>query len=149
VYHGLPDDFHGFQAEPGGNLAFLSRICPEKEVDWAIAIAAHAGVELKIAAKVDPADEEYFETEIRHLLNEPLIDPIGDGDQVALLGGGAGLAHADRLAGAVGAGRDRSHGLRHAGDCVFLSAPCPELVEPGVNAFLVKNVGRLRQRLTP
>jgi glycosyltransferase involved in cell wall biosynthesis len=51
--------------EPGGYLAFLGRICPEKRIDRAIAIAKRAGIELKIAAKVDAVDEEYFETEIR------------------------------------------------------------------------------------
>jgi glycosyltransferase involved in cell wall biosynthesis len=59
VYHGLPDDLYRFHPEPGRYLAFLGRICPEKRVDRAIAIAKRAGVELKIAAKVDAADEEY------------------------------------------------------------------------------------------
>ena len=57
VYHGLPDDLYRFHPEPGGYLAFLGRICPEKRVDRAIAIAQGAGIELKIAAKVDAADQ--------------------------------------------------------------------------------------------
>ena len=88
VYHGLPDDLYRFHPEPGGYLAFLGRICSEKRVDRAIAIAQRAGVELKIAAKVDAADEGYFETEIRHLLNDPLVDfigEIGDGEKEAFL----------------------------------------------------------------
>ena len=94
VYHGLPHDLYRFHPEPGGHLAFLGRICPEKRVDRAIAIAKRAGVELKIAAKVDAADKEYFETEIRHLLDEPLVDfigEIGDGEKEAFLGGAAAL----------------------------------------------------------
>jgi hypothetical protein len=55
VYHGLPDDLYRFHPEQGGYLAFLGRICPEKRVDRAIAIAQRAGIELKIAAKVDAA----------------------------------------------------------------------------------------------
>jgi hypothetical protein len=51
VYHGLPGDLYGFHSEPGGCLAFLGRICPEKRVDRTIAIAQRAGIELKIAAK--------------------------------------------------------------------------------------------------
>jgi glycosyltransferase involved in cell wall biosynthesis len=94
VYHGLPDDLYRFHPEPGGYLAFLGRICPEKPVDRAIAIAKRAGFELKIAAKVDAADEEYFETEIRHLLDDPLVDfigEIGEGEKEEFLGGAAAL----------------------------------------------------------
>jgi glycosyltransferase involved in cell wall biosynthesis len=94
VYHGLPDDLYRFHPEPGGYLAFLGRICPEKRVDRAIAIAKRADIELKIAAKVDAADQEYFETEIRHLLDDPLVDfvgEIGDGEKEAFLGGAAAL----------------------------------------------------------
>jgi hypothetical protein len=49
---------------------------------------------LKIAAKVDAADEEYFETEIRHLLDDPLVDfigEIGEGEKEEFLGGAAAL----------------------------------------------------------
>ena len=94
VYHGLPHDLYRFHPEPAGYLAFLGRICPEKRVDRAIAIAQRAGMELKIAAKVDAADKEYFETEIRHLLDDPLVDfigEIGDGEKEAFLGGAAAL----------------------------------------------------------
>ena len=83
VYHGLPDDLYRFHPEPGAYLAFLGRICPEKRVDRAIAIAKRAGIELKIAAKVDPADEEYFETDLADEVDQriggaaALLMPIG------------------------------------------------------------------------
>jgi glycosyltransferase involved in cell wall biosynthesis len=60
VYHALPDDLYSFHLEPGGYLAFLGRVCPEKRVDRAVAIAQRARIELKIAAKVDAVDKEYF-----------------------------------------------------------------------------------------
>jgi glycosyltransferase involved in cell wall biosynthesis len=94
VYHGLPDNLYRFHPQPGGYLAFLGRICPEKRVDRAIAIAQGAGIELKIAAKVDAVDKEYFETEIRPLLYNPLVDfigEIGDGEKEVFLGGAAAL----------------------------------------------------------
>jgi glycosyltransferase involved in cell wall biosynthesis len=59
-------------------LAFLGRISPEKRVDRAIAIARHTGIQLKIAAKVDAVDYEYFETKIKPLLDHPLIEFIGE-----------------------------------------------------------------------
>ena len=57
----------------GDGLVFLGRIAPEKRPDRAIEIAIKAGVPLTIAAKVDPADRTYFETEIEPLLDHPLI----------------------------------------------------------------------------
>jgi len=77
VYHGLPDFL------PPGNgsgkyLAFLGRICPEKRVDRAIQIALEAGVPLKIAAKVDRADREYYEYKIKPLLANPNVEYIGE-----------------------------------------------------------------------
>ena len=78
VHHGMPDDLLALQEVSGKYLAFLGRISPEKRVDRAIEIAKCVDVPLKIAAKVDPADEDYFESEIRHLLDHPLIEYIGE-----------------------------------------------------------------------
>jgi glycosyltransferase involved in cell wall biosynthesis len=78
VYHGLPEELYRFQAKPGHYLAFLGRISPEKRVDDAIEIARRAGLPLKIAAKVDKADEDYFKTIIRPRLREPGIEFIGE-----------------------------------------------------------------------
>jgi glycosyltransferase involved in cell wall biosynthesis len=78
VYHGLPSDLYTPNTNPGKYLAFLGRICPEKRVDRAIEIARRAGVPIRIAAKVDVADREYFNSEIRPLLNQPLVEYIGE-----------------------------------------------------------------------
>lgn len=78
VYHGLPADLYDFKPKPGHYLAFLGRISPEKRPDRAIEIAKRVGIPLRIAAKVDKADEEYFETKIRPLLNDPLVDFVGE-----------------------------------------------------------------------
>lgn len=78
VYHGLPEDLYQFHAGPGRYLAFLGRISPEKRVDRAIEIARRAGLPLKIAAKVDKVDAEYFETEIKPLLAQPHVEFIGE-----------------------------------------------------------------------
>jgi len=78
VYHGLPLGLYQFQEKPGSYLAFLGRISPEKRVDRAIEIAQRSGIKLKIAAKVDAVDREYFETSIEPLLDDPLIEFIGE-----------------------------------------------------------------------
>lgn len=81
VYHGLPEDLYTFRSEPGKYLAFLGRICPEKRVDRAIEIAHRTGLELKIAAKVDAVDHDYFGTVVRPLLRGPLAEYVGEIDQ--------------------------------------------------------------------
>ncbi len=79
VHHGLPLDLHTPTDQPrGGYLAFLGRICPEKRPDRAIAIARSAGLPLKIAAKVDRADEAYFREIIAPLLDQPGVEFIGE-----------------------------------------------------------------------
>ena len=78
AYHGLPEDRYTFRPEPGKYLAFLGRISPEKRVDRSIAIAQRLGIEIKIAAKVDPVDREYFEAVIAPLLREPLVEYVGE-----------------------------------------------------------------------
>ena len=78
VHHGLPRDFFSLRGETGRYLAFLGRTSPEKGLDQAIEIAKRAGMPLKIAAKIDRVDTEYFETAIKPLLDHPLIEFIGE-----------------------------------------------------------------------
>ncbi|MEJ0092667.1 MAG: glycosyltransferase family 4 protein [Methylocella sp.] len=78
VKHGLPPQVIPFDADGGDYLAFLGRISPEKRPDRAIEIAKRSGTPLKIAAKVDNADLEYFKVEIEPLLDHPLIEFIGE-----------------------------------------------------------------------
>jgi glycosyltransferase involved in cell wall biosynthesis len=79
VYHGLPSDLYRPVFDPkGGYLAFLGRISPEKRPDRAIALARQLGMPLKIAAKVDNADAEYFKQVVEPLLTgaAALLFPI-------------------------------------------------------------------------
>ena len=77
IHHGLPQNL--LQKGPGGKyLAFLGRISPEKAPDAAIRIAARAGMPLKIAAKVDKVDQEYFKTKIEPLLAGADVEFIGE-----------------------------------------------------------------------
>jgi glycosyltransferase involved in cell wall biosynthesis len=78
VYHGLPEDLYHFRSQPGKYFAFLGRISPEKRVDRAIEIAKQIGIPLKIAAKVDLVDREYFQAEIKPLLRDSLVEYIGE-----------------------------------------------------------------------
>src|SRR5271166_3085134 len=70
VYHGLPRDLLPFNPAPSGDyLAFLGRISPEKGPDRAIEIATRAGAKLKVAAKIDRVDQDYWEQTIK-----PMVD---------------------------------------------------------------------------
>jgi glycosyltransferase involved in cell wall biosynthesis len=82
IYHGLPRNLLTPNLHPrGGYLAFIGRISPEKRVDRAIRIARAVGLPLKIAAKVDKVDVEYFKAEIEPMLREPGIEFIGEIDE--------------------------------------------------------------------
>jgi glycosyltransferase involved in cell wall biosynthesis len=78
VLHGLPPDLLTPGKGDGGYVAFLGRISPEKCPDAAIRIAAAAGMKIKIAAKVDKADRDYFATQIAPLLEQPHVEFIGE-----------------------------------------------------------------------
>lgn len=94
VHHGLPESLYTFAPDPGDYFAFLGRISPEKRLDRAIAIAQAVGLPLRIAAKVDEADRHYFESCIRPLLDDPLVEFIGEIDQAhknEFLGGARAL----------------------------------------------------------
>src|SRR5580692_3745474 len=78
IPHGIPADLHRPSFERGRYLAFLGWISPEKRPDRAIRIARAAGIPLKIAAKVDRVDEEYFRDEILPLIDGPGVEFIGE-----------------------------------------------------------------------
>jgi glycosyltransferase involved in cell wall biosynthesis len=78
VYHGLPDTLYLPQPVEPRYLAFLGRISPEKRVDTAIRIAQQCGLPIRIAAKIDAADQEYFEREIEPLFALPHVEYIGE-----------------------------------------------------------------------
>lgn len=78
VHHGLPKDLFYEGKGQEKYLAFLGRVSPEKGLEKAIEWAQAAGMKLRIAAKVDKADQQYFESKIKHLLDDPLIEFIGE-----------------------------------------------------------------------
>jgi glycosyltransferase involved in cell wall biosynthesis len=94
VLHGLPQNLLKQGDGRGGYLAFLGRVSPEKAPDAAIRIAARAGMPLKIAAKVDRVDLEYFKTTVEPLLEGVDVEFIGEireDQKEEFLGNAAGL----------------------------------------------------------
>ncbi len=139
IYHGLPEQLLTPKLVAPTYLAFLGRIAPEKALDRAIRIAVRCDMPLKIAAKVDPVDRDYFETEIRPLLSLPGIEYIGEISD---------REKSDFLSGAVGLllpiDWPEPFGLVmiEAMACgtpviAFNAGSVPEVVEPGLTGFIV------------
>jgi glycosyltransferase involved in cell wall biosynthesis len=145
IYHGLPSGFLRFSPNPGKYLAFLGRIAPEKRPDIAIQVARQAGIPLKIAAKVDVVDRDYFETVIKPQIASPEVEYIGEinehekseflGNALALLftidwPEPFGLAMIEALA---------------CGTPV-VARPCgsiPEIIRPGITGFVAAGLEEL------
>jgi glycosyltransferase involved in cell wall biosynthesis len=139
VYHGLPDDLYTFRPDPGTYLAFLGRISPEKRVDRAIDIAKHLDMPIKIAAKVDAVDREYFEEVVAPLLGDPRVDylgEIGEGEKDAFLG------HAYALLFPIDWPEPFGLVMIEAMACgtpviAYRNGSVPEVIEEGVTGFIV------------
>jgi glycosyltransferase involved in cell wall biosynthesis len=80
IHHGLPRTLYSLGSGRGGYLAFAGRMSKEKRPDLAIRIAREAGLPLRMAAKVDRADAEYFDQVVRPLLRGPGVEFIGEID---------------------------------------------------------------------
>ncbi len=103
VHHGIVLDELSFSSRPGGYLAFLGRISPEKGLDTAIRVARRTGLPLKVAARMplpftnDPnvrTDWEYYEQVIQPLLRDAPVELVGEVSGPAkahFLGGAAAL----------------------------------------------------------
>ena len=94
VYHGLPVNLYKKGKGDGGYVTFIGRISPEKRADRAIEIARQAGMKIIIAAKIDRADQVYFEKEIKHLFELPHVEylgEVGEKDKAELLAGSVAM----------------------------------------------------------
>src|ERR1700687_5884885 len=94
IHHGVPEKLLTPRPVTPSYLAVLGRIAPEKGVDREIKIAIRCGIPLKIAAKVDRADQEYYDEIIRPLMDHPLVEYIGeidDHEKSDFLSGAIGL----------------------------------------------------------
>ena len=78
IYHGVPEELLTPRPTKPAYLAALGRIAPEKSMDRAIRIARRCGIPLKIATKIDPVDQDYYEQIIKPLLDPPLIEYVGE-----------------------------------------------------------------------
>lgn len=142
VYHGLPLDLFHFHPDPGKYLAFVGRISPEKRIDRAIEIAIGAGIPIKIAAKVDKADKDYYEQEIKKLMEHPLVEflgEVGEQEKETLLGNALGFVYPIDWPEPFGLG------MIEAMACgtpviAFRNGSVPEVVDEGLTGYIVNSI---------
>ncbi len=142
IYHGMPKDLLTYVGKPDDYLLFLGRIAPEKGTAEAIEIAIRAGCEIKIAAKVDPVDQEYFDAKIKPLIRHPLVDFIGEVNHIEknnLVG------HAKALIFPIDWPEPFGLVMIEAMACgtpvvAFRRGSVPEIIEHGITGLIVENV---------
>jgi glycosyltransferase involved in cell wall biosynthesis len=145
VYHGLSPDRFRFSPHADGYLAFLGRLSPEKQPDVAIEVARRAGIPLRIAAKVDAADREYFDRVVAPLLDDPLVEfigEIGDRHKAEFLGGARALLFPIDWPEPFGLVMIEAM----ACGTPVIARPCgsvPEVVRHGVSGFIADSVPEL------
>jgi len=142
VHHGLPLNQFKVHRGHGKYLAFLGRVSPEKGLERAIETAERAGMELKIAAKIDCADKEYFDAVIKPLLKHPLIEFIGE---IGHPEKNDFLGNAYALLFPIGWPEPFGLVMIEAMSCgtPVIAYPCgsvPEVMEHGVTGFVVPDV---------
>ena len=143
VYHGLPHNMLKEGRGEGGYLAFLGRICAEKGILPAIEIARRAGLPLKVAAKVDPADRKYFEEQVKPVLDQsPHVEFIGEIDDSRkqdFLGRARALLFPISWPEPFGLVMIESMACGTP-VIAFNSGSVPEIMDDGLTGFVVENV---------
>ena len=142
VYHGLPESLYTLAPEPGRYLAFLGRLSPEKGPDRAVAIARRVGLPLRIAAKVGPRDEAWFQRHMAPLLEGPGVEFIGEIREEAK---SAFLGGAQALLFPIGWPEPFGLAMIEAMACgtpvvAFDCGSVREIVEDGLTGFVVGSV---------
>ena len=143
VHHGLPPGLLKEGKGQGGYLAFLGRICADKGILPAIEIARRAGMPLKVAAKVDPVDREYFDREVAPVLaKSPHVEFVGeidDGRKSAFLGGARALLFPISWPEPFGLVMIESMACGTP-VIAFNSGAVPEVLEDGLTGYVVSDV---------
>ena len=143
VYHALPPALYRPGYNPQPYLAFVGRVSPEKRLDRAIAIATAVGLPLRVAAKVDRADQAYWQKVIEPLVRgNPLVEFIGEVDDA---GKQELLAQALALLFPIDWPEPFGLVMIEANACgtpviAWREGSTPEIIETGVNGVLVGSI---------
>lgn len=81
VHHGIPIADYAFSSRKDDYVAFLGRMAPCKGPHLAIEAARLAGVRIKLAGEVQPSFREYWEQQVRPLIDGDRVEYIGEADR--------------------------------------------------------------------
>lgn len=149
VYHGLPPDLHRCRDAGGNYVAFVGRFSEEKRPDLAIEIARRAGIEIRLAAKVDESDLPFFKAHVEPLLGQPGVEFRGEVDDRGrdeLVGGAMALLFPIRWPEPFGLVMIESMACGTP-VIAFEAGSVPEVIENGVSGFIVRDVGQAVEAL--
>jgi glycosyltransferase involved in cell wall biosynthesis len=141
IYHGLPDMLR-LVDHKGSYLAFLGRISPEKGIEAAIEISKRVGRPLKVAAKVDKVDQDYYRDVVKPKFDEAHVEFVGeieDAQKQVFLGGASALLFPGRWPESFGLAMIEAMacGTPVIG---FRVASVPEVVDDEVTGFVVEDI---------
>src|SRR3984885_7196301 len=142
VLHGLPENLLTPRPVKPSYLAFLGRIAPEKGIDRAIRIAQHCGIPLKVAAKVDRTDQDYYDEQIKPLIQSGNVEFIGEINDTQ---------KSDFLSGAIALLVPIDYGNRcelvlieamacGSPDIAFNRGSVREVINDGISGFIVEDI---------
>lgn len=139
VYHGINFEQFSVKTEPGDYLLFFGRIHRDKGAKEAIQIAKAFGKKLLIAGIIQ--DEEYFDDEIfPHISSHVIyIGSVGPQERNRLLGGAYALLHPIHFSEPFGLSVVESMACGTP-VVAFNKGSMPEIIENGINGFLVSDV---------
>lgn len=141
VYNGIDTERLRYSSRGGDYLAFLGRMSPEKGPLQAIRIARRFGMKLRMAAKVDLVDREYFEKEIKPNIDGDKVEfigEIGSDEKSDFLGGAYALLAPIQWREPFGLFMTEAMACGTPVVAARMGA-APELVQDGITGFVVQN----------
>ena len=140
IHHGIPLEEFTLQQRPGDYLLYFGRIHPDKGTKEAVELARRTNRRLVLAGIVH--DEPYFQAEVAPYLDGEqivFVGSVGPQERDRLLGGAVALLHLINFAEPFGLSVIEAM----ATGTPVIARPLgsmPELIEEGVNGFLVADV---------
>ena len=143
VRHGLSAEVCPFNPVARGDyLAFVGRVSPEKGLERAVAIARRSGRRLRIAAKIDLADQAYWRARIAPLVDGTFISyigEVGEAEKPSFLGNAVALLFPIDWPEPFGLA------MIEAMSCgtpviAWANGSVPEVIEHGVSGLVVESV---------
>lgn len=149
IHHGIEPDAFPVGDGSGGYYCWLGRMASYKGAREAALVARQAGVPLRLAGKMEHADEvEFFHDQVEPLLGGDVeyIGEIGPAERSEFLGGAIALLNP--ITWAEPFGLSMVEALACGTPVVsYPSGSAPEIVEDGVTGLLCRDVDEMVARL--